>query len=144
MTFLFLKGGDVIIQVNSQGRFTLATLRPVNKAEEGGPGQAKGKNGKNGKNLVVYVPPGTIVRECLTSKKQSQVPGNQLADLNKENEFFVVAKGGRGGRGNRHFVTKYERSPEKSEEGVPGDDKFVFLELKSIADIGLVVKRKKS
>lgn len=71
--------------------------------------------------------------------EEKKIPGNILVDLNINNQTFLAARGGVGGRGNKHFVTKYLKAPKKSEEGKLGERKVLLLELKSIANVGLVV-----
>ncbi|MCH8328193.1 MAG: GTPase ObgE [Candidatus Marinimicrobia bacterium] len=124
-------GGSVIIQADGQ----LATLRDVRynrlyRADRGGHGQGSRKHGKNGDSVVIRVPPGTAVI-ALPS-------GNQLADLTTDGEQFVAAQGGRGGVGNTHFKSSRNRAPYQSTNGQPGEQREIGLELKLLADVGLV------
>lgn len=123
------KGGDVVL-VADPHLITLYDLRlkPHLRAERGRHGQGNCRHGRSGEDLVVRVPLGTVVRE-----------GEKiLADLSRPGQRFVVAKGGRGGRGNARFASPTNRAPRRFEEGQPGQERTVALELKLIADIGLV------
>ncbi|OQM45727.1 GTPase ObgE [Anoxybacillus sp. UARK-01] len=125
------KGGDVVFVVD-EGLRTLMDFRYQRhfKAAKGENGMSKGQHGKNAEDLVVKVPPGTVVMEAET--KQA------LADLTEHGQRFVVAKGGRGGRGNMRFATPANPAPEIAENGEPGEERDVILELKLLADVGLV------
>ena len=125
------KGGDVIFVVD-EGLSTLMDFRYQKhfKAPRGENGMPKNQHGKNGKDLFVKVPPGTIVIDDDT--------GEVLADLVKHGEKLVVAKGGRGGRGNARFATQKNPAPEICEKGEPGEERYILLELKLLADVGLV------
>ncbi len=124
------KGGDVIFQVDTN-LSTLADFRYKRRytAENGHNGQGSRKNGKKGKDLIVYVPKGTIVRETES--------GAVLADMST-NEKFVAAKGGKGGWGNTHFATPTRQTPRFARDGAPGEEWEVSLELKLLADVGLI------
>jgi len=124
-------GGSVYLRVNPN----LSTLmdfatRPVYAAKAGGHGRGKQRHGKKGRDLMLDVPPGTIVREEGT--------GFVLRDLIEPGETVLVARGGRGGRGNRRFVGPTNRTPRRFELGGEGEERVLNLELKLIADIGLV------
>ena len=110
---------------------TLADYRRARhfRAEPGGPGGRRRSHGRNGDDLVLRVPAGTMVRT------QS---GEALGELLEPDERLVVARGGRGGRGNVHFVSPTHRAPRHYEKGDPGEERWIELELKTIADIGLV------
>ncbi len=125
------KGGDVVFQVDPHLQ-TLLDYRYKQhfKAERGAHGQGSNKTGKSGKNLIVRVPPGTVVKDFET--------GEILADLIHPGESVVVAKGGKGGRGNARFATSTNQAPRTSEPGIPGEERTILLELKLIADVGLV------
>lgn len=125
------RGGDVIFLVD-EGLRTLMDFRYQKhfKADRGEHGQRKNMHGKNAEDLVVKVPPGTMVRDEAT--------GNLLADLTEHGQSAVIAKGGRGGRGNARFVTSVNRVPGFAENGEPGEEHWVILELKLLADVGLV------
>ena len=123
-------GGDVILKVD-KGMNTLSHLRYNNiyKAKDGKRGQEKGKTGKEGKDLILNVPPGTIVYDST---------GKELIDLTEPESEFVIARGGQGGRGNARFKSSTRQAPKFAEEGQPGEEKNIRLELKLIADVGLV------
>ena len=104
--------------------------RPINRAKRGEHGRGKKQRGRDAPPLVLRVPPGTVVRDADT--------GEVLADLTMPGERFVVAKGGRGGRGNVHFVKPWRQAPRYAEDGEPGEERWILLELKLIADVGLV------
>lgn len=125
------KGGDVIIQADSN-LHTLLDFRykKIFKAEPGKHGQGSRKSGRGGKNVVIRVPCGTMIKSVETNEL--------LADLVREKQEFIVAKGGRGGRGNQHFATPTKRTPRHAEEGQPGETCEILFELKLIADVGLV------
>lgn len=125
------RGGDVIL-VASERCNTLDHLRGrrVYKAKPGEPGQGQNKNGRKGAFLEVVVPVGTIVIDVET--------GAQLADLDTVDQRVVLCKGGPGGKGNIHFKTANMRTPTHAQPGGSPDEKLVRLELKLIADIGLL------
>lgn len=125
------KGGSVILEV-SENLHTLLDFRyqHIFQAEHGKNGAAKNKHGRSGKDLVIPVPPGTQVRD-----KHS---GRLLCDLTQIGQRVVVAEGGRGGRGNAHFVSAVHQAPRYAEPGQPGMTRVLVLELKTIADVGLV------
>lgn len=125
------KGGDVILRAD-ESLNTLVDLRYKRhyKAERGGDGGSNNKTGKNGENLIITVPVGTVVRDKNTNAV--------IADLVEHNQEAVVAQGGRGGRGNARFATSTLHTPRFAENGDPGDEKELILELKLLADVGLV------
>ena len=100
------------------------------KAEHGGPGRSQQRHGKNGKDLFVDVPAGTVVWD--------DESGEILADLTEDDERTAVARGGRGGLGNVHFKTSTRQAPRIAELGEPGEERWLRLELRMIADVGLV------
>ena len=125
------RGGDVRLRV----RPNLTSLLPFQfnqhfGAENGQGGSGRQKHGRSGKHLDVDVPPGTVVWDDET--------GELLADLTEPGEEFVVAKGGRGGLGNVHFKTSTHQAPRIAELGEPGEERWLRLELRLIADVGLV------
>jgi GTP-binding protein len=124
-------GGSVILEVD-KGLRTLIDLQynKVYKAERGTHGEGSNKNGKNGEDIIINVPPGTSVYDNDT--------GNLLADLVVPGQRFIAAEGGKGGRGNTSFVTSVRRAPSVAENGMPGDERNLRLELKLLADVGLV------
>ena len=125
------RGGSVIFRVD-EGYNTLLHIhhRRTVRAERGSHGQGSNKTGASGKDLIVPVPPGTVVRDAAT--------GEILADLVRPGEDLVVARGGRGGRGNARFATATNRAPRHAEEGEAGEERELELELKLLADVGLV------
>lgn len=125
------KGGDVIIQVDPN-LHTLLDFRYKKKyyAENGKNGLKSLKDGKSGENLIIYVPKGTLVIDKLS--------GNSIFDLDEEDSSFVVAKGGKGGKGNSNYATSTNQTPRYAQKGKLGLEYNVILELKLIADVGLV------
>ncbi|PBB06786.1 GTPase ObgE [Salimicrobium humidisoli] len=125
------RGGDVVFEVD-EGLNTLMDFRYQRhfKARRGENGMNQKKHGKNADDLVVPVPPGTTVRNAAT--------GELIADLLEHKQRAVIAAGGRGGRGNAKFATARNRAPEISENGTLGVELDVQLELKLLADVGLV------
>lgn len=126
-------GGSVYLRVNPQ----LNTLLPfVHQrhfaAENGQHGMGKGMHGRNGADLYIEVPPGTTVRDAQT--------GELLGDLTQPSQELLVARGGRGGRGNEAFKSPTHQAPRFAEKGVPGEERALRLELRLIADVGLVGK----
>lgn len=125
------QGGNVIFVVD-EGLRTLLDFRFNRhfKAPSGEKGMTKGKHGKGAKDRYVKVPPGTVVKEAST--------GRVLGDLIENGQTLVVAKGGRGGRGNIRFATPKNPAPEIAENGEPGEEFDIEMELKVLADVGLV------
>ena len=124
-------GGDVVFEVD-EGLNTLIDLRYSKKyrAKNGEHGQGKGMHGKNAPDLIIKVPPGTVVTDTET--------GFILGDLTKKGDSLIVAAGGRGGRGNMAFATRTNTAPDFCENGEPGEEKILKVELKLLADVGLV------
>lgn len=124
-------GGNVILKADST-KHTLMDVRYIyhRKAERGVHGKGKDMHGRRGEDAVVIVPIGTVVKNADT--------GEVIADLTKQDEQLVVAKGGRGGRGNAAFVSPTHRAPTRSEDGEPGEQVRLALELKLIADVGII------
>ena len=125
------KGGDVVLEVKP----TLNTLYDFKQrsryiADSGKNGGPNNMTGKSAKDLVIPVPPGTLVFDAAT--------GDLLGDLVEEYQQLVVAKGGRGGRGNQHYATSRNQAPRMAERGEPEESKNLRLELKMIADVGIV------
>ncbi|HEL1116956.1 TPA: GTPase ObgE [Streptococcus equi subsp. zooepidemicus] len=125
------KGGSVIFKVD-EGLRTLMDFRYNRKfkAKSGEKGMTKGMHGRGSEDLIISVPQGTTVRDAET--------GKVLTDLVEHGQEFVVAKGGRGGRGNIRFATPRNPAPEIAENGEPGEERQLELELKILADVGLV------
>src|SRR5690606_7407694 len=125
------KGGDVVFVVNPRLNTLSKFQRQVHfRAANGQPGGNFNRFGAAGQDLEIEVPPGTIVRDAES--------GELLADLTQEGQRFVVARGGRGGRGNARFKSSTNQAPRMAEKGEPGDERWVTLELKLLADVGLV------
>jgi GTPase len=125
------KGADVVFEVN-EGLRTLMDFRYQHhfKAPRGEHGMSKNQHGRYAKDMIVKVPPGTVVIDEETKEV--------IADLVEHGQRAVIAKGGRGGRGNTRFATPANPAPELSENGEPGQEREVILELKLLADVGLV------
>ncbi|MFW5786851.1 MAG: GTPase ObgE [Halanaerobiales bacterium] len=124
-------GGDVVLKVD-EGLNTLADFRYKNyyQAEDGENGEGQNKHGRDGENLVLKVPPGTMVYDCDSDKL--------LADLTDDGQKFVVARGGEGGKGNARFANPSRQAPGFAEKGEKGEERCVRLELKLMADVGLI------
>lgn len=125
------RGGHIILQVDPQ----LATLvdlryRSTYQARRGSPGQGNNRHGKNGEDVVIRVPPGTLVTDEET--------GELLADLTNPDDRYIAAQGGRGGRGNTRFKSSTNQTPRRVESGKPGEARHLRLELKLLADIGII------
>ena len=125
------RGGSVILEVDAK----INTLfdfshRSRYVAEDGKPGGPNNMSGKSARDLVVSVPPGTLVYDAQT--------GDLLGDLVENHQQLVVAKGGRGGKGNQHYATSRNQAPRMAEKGEPGEEKTLRFELKMIADLGIV------
>lgn len=124
-------GGNIYL-VSDPNLNTLSYFRyhPINKAKKGAPGQGSNKQGRKGRDLYLKVPVGTMVKDAAT--------GQVLHDFLKPGEIYLAARGGRGGRGNAYFATPTHQVPREFEKGRPGEEKELILELKLIADVGLV------
>ncbi|MCC7022006.1 MAG: GTPase ObgE [Thermomicrobiales bacterium] len=125
------RGGNVYLR----SKANMTSLLPFQfttrfKAENGGPGRSQQRHGKNGKDLYVDVPPGTVVWDDET--------GEMLADLTEPNEQTIVARGGQGGLGNVHFKSSTRQAPRIAELGEPGEERWLRMELRLVADVGLV------
>ncbi len=125
------RGGDVIL-VSTPHHNTLLHFRfnPEHKAERGRHGEGSNRTGRDGASIELPVPAGTVVYDEET--------GETLYDFKAIGERFVVAHGGRGGRGNQHFATSTHQAPTEHEDGKPGQERRLRLELKLLADVGLV------
>ncbi|WP_027724702.1 GTPase ObgE [Tuberibacillus calidus] len=125
------KGGDVIFEVD-EGLRTLMDFRYQKhfKAPRGENGGPKNQHGRNAKDLIVRVPPGTVVYDRETNE--------MICDLTEHGRRAVIAKGGRGGRGNTRFATPANPAPHHAENGEPGEEREIRIELKLLADVGLV------
>jgi len=125
------KGGDVIL-VADENLSTLLDLsyQRFYRAKRGEHGKGSQMNGKAGEDLILRVPVGSVVYDAKT--------GAELVDLNKPGQKFVIARGGRGGRGNAHFKSPTNQAPRIVEDGEPGEERRIRIELKLIADVGIV------
>jgi GTP-binding protein len=125
------RGGDVVL-VSTEHQNTLLQFRfnPEHKAERGRHGEGSQRTGAEGRSLDVQVPVGTVVYDEST--------GERLYDFTQPGERFTVARGGKGGKGNARFATSTHQAPTEHEPGRPGDEKRLRLELKLLADVGLV------
>lgn len=125
------RGGDVILKVEPKMNTLVAFQHKVHfKAKPGERGGTSRKTGASADDVIVLVPPGTVVRDAES--------GKVLADLVHPGDQVIVAKGGRGGRGNQHFATSSNQAPRIAEKGEPGEERWLILELKLIADVGIV------
>ncbi|MDM5276012.1 GTPase ObgE [Paenibacillus silvae] len=125
------RGADIIFRVD-EGLRTLMDFRYQRhfKAPRGEKGRNKSQHGANAENMIVRIPPGTVIID--------EDSGEVLADLTRHGQQVVVAKGGRGGRGNIRFATPRNPAPELAENGEEGEERYIVLELKVMADVGLV------
>ena len=125
------KGGDVIME-SSERHNTLVHFRfnPEYKAQRGRHGEGSNKTGRDGENIVLKVPLGTLVYDADT--------GAKVHDFSRPDERVIIARGGRGGRGNAQFATSTHQAPREHEDGRPGEERTLRLELKLMADVGLV------
>lgn len=125
------KGGDVVF-VGDAGQNTLLSVTHLSivRAESGAPGSGKDRHGKSGKNHTLRVPLGTIVYDADTDQLLCEVLG--------DNQAYVIARGGEGGRGNKHFTSSVNRAPRKAEPGKPGATHNLRLVLKVMADVGII------
>ncbi|MDZ7758793.1 MAG: GTPase ObgE [Desulfovermiculus sp.] len=128
------RGGNVLLRASST-KLTLYDLRlkRLYAAENGQPGQGGDKYGRAGKDMVIEVPPGTVVK-ALDPKDREEV----LCDLVQPGDEFILARGGRGGKGNTHFKSSTMRTPRFAQSGEAGEEKRLRLELKLLADVGLI------
>ena len=125
------KGGDIVFKTTARRRTLYQfTFRQHFKANNGAPGKGKQKTGKNGQDLVIEIPPGTLVRNADTDQI--------LKDFTRPGETFILARGGRGGQGNRRFKTSTHRAPRFAQPGESGKALNLKLELKLLADAGII------
>ena len=131
-------GGSVVLVVDA-GMTTLGDLRhhPHHRARAGGAGAGRKAHGKNAADVLLPVPPGTVARLAPTGE-EADPDATLLGELLAPGERLVVARGGRGGRGNVHFVSSTHQAPKHAQKGEPGESHWIELELKLIADIGLI------
>ncbi len=125
------KGGDVIIEASSRLHSLLDfRYRSHFKAQKGSHGQGQKKHGRKGKDYVLKVPVGSLIKDPDT--------GEVFADLIEDGQRYVAAKGGRGGKGNVHFATSTNRAPRRATDGRLGEERWLRIELKLLADVGLI------
>ena len=125
------RGGHVILRANKQHNTLLQfRFKPIHQAGRGRPGEGSNKTGHGGQDLVLEVPVGTIVHDAETQEK--------LFDFVEHDQEFIVARGGRGGRGNARFATSTNQAPRHFEPGTPGEERTARLDLKLLADVGLL------
>ena len=125
------KGGSVFIEASSRLKSLIDfRFRSHFKAEKGVNGQGKDRHGRKGKEYTIFVPNGSLIKDVDT--------GEILADLVKDGDRFTAARGGRGGKGNRHFASARNQAPRIAEQGQPGEERWFRIELKLLADIGLI------
>jgi GTP-binding protein len=127
-------GGDggnvrIVVQRELKTLYDL-TMKHTIKAENGQPGSGQNKKGADGSETALCVPPGTVVTDAMTHE--------EIADLTTPGEYFVPVRGGRGGHGNARFKSAVNRSPRYAQSGQPGEERELVLQLKIIADIGIV------
>jgi len=124
-------GGNIIV-VGDSNLWTLQSFRFKKhfKAGNGGDGSGSKKSGLSGKNIIIKVPLGTIVKESITEKT--------ILEINEDKEQIVLLRGGKGGLGNYHFKSPTNQTPRYSQSGLPGEELQITLELKVLADVGLV------
>jgi len=125
------EGGNIVLEATER-KHSLLDFRYRNlfRAEHGRNGAGQNRQGRSGEDLIVEVPVGTVSKDPVT--------GEILSDLTKAGQRWIAAKGGRGGKGNAHFVSSTHRTPHFAQEGQPGDERSLKLELKLIADVGLI------
>ncbi|MCI5210814.1 MAG: GTPase ObgE, partial [Candidatus Electrothrix sp. ATG2] len=125
------QGGSVFIETDPR-KHSLIDFRYRShfKAERGANGQGSDKHGRGGKDTVIYVPPGSLIKDAETDRV--------LADLTEPGQRFTAARGGKGGYGNSRFATSTNRAPRKATPGAPGEEFWLKIELKLLADIGLI------
>lgn len=125
------RGGDVVLEVDPRlNTLSLFKRQSHFRAKHGGKGGSSNRTGKDADDNVIMVPPGTVVRDADTDEV--------LADLVRPGQQVIVAHGGRGGRGNARFATSRNQAPRMAEKGAPGEERWIKLELKLIADVGFV------
>src|SRR5438132_5235343 len=125
------RGGSIYLRADKSASTLLPfTRRRHIKAEAGSKGEGGNRHGKKGQDVHIAVPPGTLVYDDAT--------GDRLADLNEPDAEVMVARGGRSGLGNSHFATSTNQAPRIAQKGEPGEERWIRLELKLIADVGIV------
>ncbi|MGA9191277.1 MAG: GTPase ObgE [Anaerolineales bacterium] len=125
------RGGDVVLRVDPK----LSSLSPFRRkrhfrADDGAPGGGSNKTGRDAEDLVLYVPRGTVVKDAASD--------DTFGDLTEEDQVLVICQGGRGGRGNARYATSRNQAPRMAQRGEPGDELWLRLELRLIADVGII------
>ena len=125
------KGGDIVL-LTSRSHSTLLDMkyRQHHEAKRGGHGEGGNRSGKDAPDITLVVPIGTVVKDAET--------GELLADLTQEGERFVAARSGIGGKGNAWFTSSTHQAPHFAQEGMPGEERWIILELKLLADVGII------
>ena len=125
------RGGHVVIEATNKLNTLLdQKYKREYKADRGQHGMGKKMHGKNGEDLIIPVPVGTVIREA----DQNEI----IADLDADGSYYIAAKGGRGGLGNAHFATPVRKAPRFAQPGEEGEERWLILELKLLADVGLI------
>jgi GTP-binding protein len=125
------KGGDVIFRATEKHRTLLDfKYRQHHMAKNGGHGSGNNRTGRSASDLEILVPVGTIIKDAETRES--------LADLSQVDQVYVAARGGIGGKGNAHFATSTHQTPRFAQEGMDGEERWIFLELKLLADVGII------
>ena len=125
------RGGSVVLEADARKQSLIDfRYRSHFKAERGGNGQGSDKHGRSGKDTLISVPPGSLIKDAAT--------GQVLADLTEPGQRFIAARGGKGGYGNTRFASSTNRAPRKATPGTPGEEFRLKIELKLLADVGLI------
>ncbi len=132
------RGGDIILEADHDTDNLVALyFEPLVRSARGAHGKGKDKHGRSAIDTIVKVPIGTVIHRA-GATPQDPVEDEPLADLSEPGQRFILCKGGDGGKGNTHFKSSTNRVPRQHTKGYPGDEGWFFLELRTIADIGLV------
>jgi len=136
------RGGDIILEVSPNcDNLKNFFFKSEVKAPPGANGAQNLRTGKSGKSVLLHVPPGTVVYtspESPESRDEEHLKGEQVVDLCELGQRHILCAGGKGGKGNVHFKSSVNRTPESAEDGTPGEEGYFYLELQKIADAGLV------
>ncbi len=125
------KGGNIIFEAdNSINTLLDFRYKKIFHAQNGKPGMGGDKTGKDGEDMIIKVPCGSVIKDLIT--------GDVMHDLTENHQRYTPLKGGKGGRGNSHFATSTNQTPRKAEQGIQTEEMEVEIELKMIADVGLV------
>jgi len=134
------RGGDIILRADRHvDNLSNLFYEPIIKAKNGGHGMGKKMHGRAALSKIVKVPVGTIVYEAVEiENRESKIENEPLVDLTRDEQEFVLCQGGKGGKGNVHFKSSRNRAPREYTEGVEGEQGHFWLELRTIADAGLI------